>query len=398
MTAASVTNYQICNPNQPMVDPTTGKISREWWQFFSQLSGDAGSGQGLPASSPSKSIEIETTPGSLQLDQQTPITQVLAPARTYLALDRGGVFIRSNSGSAMFDTMPATVPLNGWFTRIVNVDATGVLTIRPTSGTNINGVLNGAYTLNPSTDVAVVSDGAGYWTEGGSSTVAVLQFSASIQIGGAGFPAIANDTYYFSPGFPRNAVIQSARAYVVGSGTATVEIDIASTPVTGLVALAATTTSTGPVAATGANTVVVGNAVTAVVTSASIGGGNKLLLQIDYSTSTAVTTYAASLQLGGVGSGPINNDTYYFDGGFPRNATIVSAYAFVVGSGTATVSIQINNNPVGGLGALAVTTSSTGAVAATSPAFITVGNPVTAVVTSAAISAGNKLVLQINYV
>lgn len=112
------------------------------------------------------------------------------------------------------------------------------------------------------------------------SGVGILQ-SSYIQIGGAGLGALTAGTNWLIPAMARNATILSASAFT-SAGTATVAIKIAGVSVTGLAALAATTTSIAPVLATALFNVTAGQAITAVVSSASVAAGQALIIQVNY--------------------------------------------------------------------------------------------------------------------
>jgi hypothetical protein len=105
----------------------------------------------------------------------------------------------------------------------------------------------------------------------------------------------------------------------------------------------------------------------------------------------------AFIMIGGPGGAAVTNGTYYITPGAPRGMTIKSAYAYTIGAGTATVAIQIAGTTVTGLSSLSATTSSTSSTNATGANSVSAGNTITAVVTSASVSAGNALLVAINY-
>lgn len=101
------------------------------------------------------------------------------------------------------------------------------------------------------------------------------------QIGGAGLGALTNGTNFLIPSMPRAGTLVSVSAYTT-AGTATVDVKIDGVDVTSLNALAATTTSKAPVVATGANAIAIASVVTAVVSAASVGAGQALIIQCNY--------------------------------------------------------------------------------------------------------------------
>jgi hypothetical protein len=84
---------------------------------------------------------------------------------TFAEADRFRMVRRSNSGSAMTDTLPgatAGVLASGWSTTIVNLDSTASETISVGAG---GGTVNGAasITLLPGQSAVIASDGTNYW-------------------------------------------------------------------------------------------------------------------------------------------------------------------------------------------------------------------------------------------
>ena len=77
--------------------------------------------------------------------------------------DLGQLRVRSNSGVAMADTLP-TGMANGWWTEIINGDATASDTISAPSGKNLNGVLNGTIILSAGQNTSITCDALGnFW-------------------------------------------------------------------------------------------------------------------------------------------------------------------------------------------------------------------------------------------
>lgn len=94
-----------------------------------------------------------------------PVSAITGANRTYTAADQGQVYNRSNSGTAMGDTLPAVNGVeNGWHVDIYNADATANLVITAPSGCSLQGVSLGTLTLSPGQNVQITADGAGgYW-------------------------------------------------------------------------------------------------------------------------------------------------------------------------------------------------------------------------------------------
>ncbi len=78
------------------------------------------------------------------LEQASPHNTQITGSYTYVSTDRGKTVIRSNSGTAMTDTLPQATGSfgDGWFTWIYNSDSVANDTITPTTST-----INGAATL-----------------------------------------------------------------------------------------------------------------------------------------------------------------------------------------------------------------------------------------------------------
>jgi hypothetical protein len=96
------------------------------------------------------------------LEQNSPQHTITGNSYTYLSTDRGKTVIRNNSSTNMTDTLPQATGSfgNGWFVWLTNNDATGNITITPTTST-INGVAT--FTLTAGSTTRIVSDGTNYW-------------------------------------------------------------------------------------------------------------------------------------------------------------------------------------------------------------------------------------------
>jgi len=90
-------------------------------------------------------------------------TPQVAGSKTYALSDRGAATIRSNSGSAMTDTVPVS---GGYSTFIINADSAASLALSPASGT-IDGV--SSITLSPGQSVQYVADGTNGYTIRGAA-------------------------------------------------------------------------------------------------------------------------------------------------------------------------------------------------------------------------------------
>lgn len=78
----------------------------------------------------------------------------------FTVANRGQMVRRSNSGSAMSDTLPAGM-LNGWTVTVMNIDAVAVLTLTAPGGTQLRGVNGGTYSLAPGQSCVFEADEAG---------------------------------------------------------------------------------------------------------------------------------------------------------------------------------------------------------------------------------------------
>jgi hypothetical protein len=105
----------------------------------------------------------------------------------FLAADRGYTRKRSNGGSAMVDTLPATASVaNGWWVGVVNADTSANDTISAPAGVNLNGVPAGSVSIAHGQSVRIGFDGTGYWvTQQPVSTLTASQF-AYVNISNAG--------------------------------------------------------------------------------------------------------------------------------------------------------------------------------------------------------------------
>lgn len=121
---------------------------------------------------------------------------------------------------------------------------------------------------------------------------------------------------------------------------------------------------------------------------------------------TAVTSGIFESQLTWVFGGPtgnaLGNGLYFITPGMPRNGTIDNAYAYTIGSNAfATVAVQLGTSGVGvtGLTALAATSASFGATAASGANVMQSGarQSVQLAITNASVIAGQTLLVGINF-
>ena len=98
-------------------------------------------------------------PGTGTLNDLLPIQTVTGASKAFATADLFKKTRRSNSGSAMTDTLPASTAIgitNGTQLHITNVDATASDTITAGAGTTIAG--NATYVLAPSRDISLSYD------------------------------------------------------------------------------------------------------------------------------------------------------------------------------------------------------------------------------------------------
>lgn len=133
-------------------------------------------------------------PGTGSLEVFSPMGAAITGANyTFLATDQGKTRVRSNSGSAMTDTLPAVSAIaDGWTVGVFNSDSFGIETIQVPSGANLNGVLNGALTLNPGQAAKIGFDGANFWV----TTMPVSSLTAAQ----SAYLTFANNGQTISPG------------------------------------------------------------------------------------------------------------------------------------------------------------------------------------------------------
>lgn len=87
---------------------------------------------------------------------------------TYVNANIGNQVNRSNSGTAMFDTLPGTSPGQINATGVINIynaDSTALLVVSAGAGATLNGALsyNGFLILGPGQSANIISDGTNYW-------------------------------------------------------------------------------------------------------------------------------------------------------------------------------------------------------------------------------------------
>lgn len=114
-----------------------------------------------------------TTTGVAASAVWTPLTVLIPvdPAVTgtnypYTTADSGKLRVRSNSGIAMADPLPAAGTVgNGWNVYVFNGDASAALTITAPGSTELNGVVAGSLTLAHGASTAITADATGnFWT------------------------------------------------------------------------------------------------------------------------------------------------------------------------------------------------------------------------------------------
>jgi hypothetical protein len=104
------------------------------------------------------------------LQSQTPSLPPVSTTgtnHTFSGSDVGNLVRRSNSGSAMFDTLPGTSPgqlFSGQVIHVRNDDASAILAVSAGSGANLNGVASGFLLIGPGQEIGFDSDGTNYWT------------------------------------------------------------------------------------------------------------------------------------------------------------------------------------------------------------------------------------------
>jgi hypothetical protein len=129
-----------------------------------------GASPSLTWDSTDSAIWICTTGGSASTAVWSPLTNlstvnpsVTGGSYAYGQSDFGKVRVRSNSGAAMTDTFATGLP-NGWWTEVINGDATAGATINVPSGKNMQGVLNGVIVLAAGQTTSVSCDATGnFW-------------------------------------------------------------------------------------------------------------------------------------------------------------------------------------------------------------------------------------------
>jgi hypothetical protein len=170
------------------------------------------------------------------------------------------------------------------------------------------------------------------------------------------------------------------------SGSATVAIQINGTNVTSLSGLTANNSS-GLTAATGANSVVVGNRLEAVISSNSSAAD--LTIEVHYTSAAAIalkSTWNFYQPIGADGTIPLNRYATF-------NYRIDSVYLRTT-SGSATVAIQINGTNVSSLSGLTANSSS-GLTSATGANSVVTGDILTAVISANSSALG--LTIEVNY-
>ena len=103
---------------------------------------------------------------------------VTGSGHAYAIADAGKTTLRSNSGTAMVDTLPGgggALPA-GWTGTIVNTDTTGLLAIGAGSGSTLtgSGVSNGWLVIGPGQKASITSDGTNYTCYGAPGRAKLL--------------------------------------------------------------------------------------------------------------------------------------------------------------------------------------------------------------------------------
>lgn len=96
-------------------------------------------------------------------------TTVTGASHTYVTAEQSHLVVRSNSASAMTDTLPGTAGTfaNGWFNYIKNADASASLTVAVGAGGTINqGNLTGSLVIEPGETWLVECQGVGVYNAG----------------------------------------------------------------------------------------------------------------------------------------------------------------------------------------------------------------------------------------
>ena len=106
------------------------------------------------------------TTWSISSANPTVISAQSGTSYTYTASDNDNVKQRSNSGTAMADTLPGTSPgimAAGWETTIANADASALMSVSVGSGAVLNGAAQGFLILGPNQQATIASDGTNYY-------------------------------------------------------------------------------------------------------------------------------------------------------------------------------------------------------------------------------------------
>jgi hypothetical protein len=93
---------------------------------------------------------------------------------SFAAGDRGYRKLRSNSGTAMADTLPGTSPgvlAAGWKCKVQNTDAAALLVVSAGSGAALNGTAGGSVTIYPGATAEFGCDGSNYFCSAAAARV-----------------------------------------------------------------------------------------------------------------------------------------------------------------------------------------------------------------------------------
>jgi hypothetical protein len=202
MTSYSIT--QIPAPRTPVIDETTGLISREWFRWFNNLNNITGAGLGVIAVNNGGTGEVSYTNGQLLIGNSVGNTlskNTLTPG--------AGIGVTNGPGSiAIANTGVTSVTAGAG----INVSsATGNVTITNTAPVGVASFSAGATGLTPSSPttgavvlagtLAVANGGTGATTDSGARTNLGLGGGLSVTITTAKLtPAGANGSMTFVNG------------------------------------------------------------------------------------------------------------------------------------------------------------------------------------------------------
>ena len=287
------------------------------------------------------------------LEQASPSNVQAGASYTYLTTDRAKTVYRSNSGSAMSDTLPqagVSFP-NGWLTYVDNIDATGSITITPTTST-----INGASSLLVQAGYVarITSDGTNYFAFIANKTTVIPLTLNQIAFGNGQLTSSASLKWVAS----QNSFVAGNSPTLGGSVTGGYVVgDIASVSANnaGIFAGVNNTVTTngldGAIIGGNNNTVDGSKSFIAVSDTCSTTGSNSAIIT---SVSSTITTSGNATILNGqsctitaAGSGSLVS-------GFHGSAASTGSYVFADGSSATPFQSTVNNSfiirAVGGVG------------------------------------------------